>query len=98
MQKGDFVVLVNDHWPHQQDRRRGVCYPVKGPVYTVRDVRPSPISDGVVVALEEIINPPIFYKHNGISLGRLERMFGANRFRKLDPKALDVFRAETVEA
>jgi hypothetical protein len=87
------VVCVFDDWPpgfkEQEQLRHGSAFPVKGRVYTLRDVVISEDTRELLVRLVEIVNPPVVILWDG-SIG--EPLWGAFRFRPLDESRLDVFR------
>jgi hypothetical protein len=80
MQAGSLVELVNDKWDFSAlDTARGVVYPVKQVIYTVRAiVRNDEGKSGV--RLEEIINPILPYGSR-----MAEKAFRVERFRELQP-------------
>lgn len=87
------VVCICDDWPpgfkERETLRHGAIFPVKGRVYTLREVIVTPDTGELVVRLVEIVNPAIVFLWND-TLG--EPLWGAFRFRPLDESRLDVFR------
>lgn len=87
------VVCVSDEWmpgfKEQEQLRHGSAFPVKGRVYTLRDVIISEDTGELLVRLVEIVNPPVVILWDG-TIG--EPLWGAFRFRPLDENRLDVFR------
>lgn len=87
---GDKVVLVDDSWP-ESTRHLWHQFPVKGPVYVVRDAFPGIDSDvlfmdchrkvATCLLLIGIVNPA------GTRPGAKERGFNADRFRKLESRS-----------
>ena len=82
MKIGDHVELVDDNWKGYVNNGRqwtpeDMKYPVKGVVYTIRDIGSHLSTKGNGLLLEEIYNQ----KHPGT--GR-ECCFDVRRFRKLE--------------
>ncbi len=90
--KGQHVACIAEI-PQFKDVRAGVRYPVKGVVYTVRQVCEGVCRPGKTLLLEEIVNPEINYRYQGVPLGRLERRFYAERFRPLVKLTVEQFTA-----
>lgn len=94
LQTGTRVVCINDkflpaeiYWtPH---------LPVKGKVYTVRNV--GDYAKGVGVTLVEIINQPIPVVRTDGTIFHMEPVFHQARFKPLDDSALDVFRSHLID-
>ncbi len=74
MKIGSLVELINDKW-HTRPWL-GEVYPIKGVIYTIREIRHV---GGVGVLLEEIINPT-FPPPDDYEVG-----FKIERFRELQP-------------
>lgn len=87
------VVCISDEWmpgfKEQEQLRHGSDFPVRGCVYTLRDVIIAEDTGDLLVRLVEIINSPVVILWDG-SIG--EPLWGAFRFRPLDETRLDVFR------
>lgn len=80
MKVGSLVELVYDNWYLLEKLSKlGVVYPVKGKIYTIREIVFS--QEGCGVLLEEIINPKIHNTRNGM----VEHGFRIERFRELLP-------------
>ena len=81
MKIGDKVILIDDNWPADRGPfGQYEQYPVKGPVYTIRDIeQDSYAENGFCICLEEIINPKMRYDD---CFG--ETMFDSARFRVVD--------------
>lgn len=77
---GDLVVCVDDR-PSGIVPYRGEALPVKGTVYTIRDLHP----DGDAIWLVEIINPIVVYRFCELSF----RIF---RFRPVRDEDIAIFR------
>lgn len=84
---GQRVVCVDDKGFNE----KGLIYPIKGKVYTIREVKYYPDGDFYSFRLEEIVNQPKEYKQ-----GYGEKAFREFRFKPLDEKRLDIFRAMLV--
>lgn len=89
MQIGQHVVLVDDQWKSRDDCRFGVVLPIKGTVYTVRDVFEGVAIIGPAIVLEEIVNPVLNYRLEGKRV-RVER-FAAFRFKPLAKLKIEDF-------
>lgn len=82
----DFVICVNDDWgPSGKEliTRYGGKLPIKGKVYTIREVITRGSREGY--RLEEIINPPV-------CAGMIEPAFIADQFRPVRDSDMDIFR------
>lgn len=82
MQIGDHVELIDDQWKGYLNQGQrwvpdDMVYPVKGVVYTIRDIGPHLSSRGNGLLLEEIYNQ----KH---PVTGKECCFDIRRFRKLE--------------
>jgi hypothetical protein len=71
MRVGSLVELINDNWVKIV---AGESLPVKGKIYTVREI------EGNGIRLEEIVNPIMMY-----SFGMRECRFNAAMFREVLP-------------
>lgn len=76
MSIGSLVELIDDNWGKRG--HVGEIFPVKGPIYTVRDIEDT--DTGPAIRLEEIINKEYLYQD-----GYGETCFLMKRFRELLP-------------
>lgn len=81
---GQRVVCVDDsNWDDSKVNR-----PIKGIVYTIRSIESFELENVFAFLLNEVINQPEQYR-NGYS----EKFFKEHRFRPIDEKRIDMFRA-----
>lgn len=84
MKVGSLVELVDDDWIWQSNPIFINIYPVKGNIYTVREIRKGVYSSHAIL-LEEIINKKYPYA-NGFS----EKGFSMDKFRELQPPIANI--------
>ena len=89
---GQHVVCIWDAWGRSHPKLAGVVWPVKGQVYTVREIRliESREVTGLALWFMEISNPVVKFKNVAEPM---EVGFAARRFRPLNESRLDIFRA-----
>jgi len=92
MRVGSLVELIDDNWNSQRKElltQFGVRYPVKGKVYTIRELTPT---GGLL--LEEVVNPPMHFTNVGV----VEPGWKTFRFRELlPPISIDIEQFLSVE-
>jgi hypothetical protein len=79
---GQLVACINSEWPQSQSE--GLATPVKGEVYTIREIYDDAV-DGAYLRFEEIVNPPRFYDE-----GFFEKCFVGRCFRPLTQQNIDI--------
>lgn len=83
----DFVICIDGNWgPEGKElvTRYGGKLPVKGKVYTIREIVAFPNGDGL--RLEEIVNPLVCSNYS------TEPTFSTIQFRPVQDSDLDIFR------
>jgi hypothetical protein len=95
---GQLVVCVDDNWPSPRGGYGDELLPIRGKIYTVREVFQRRGDDEPSMLLEEVVNDVRPYlMRDGSSVELLEPSFVLRRFHPVDNAALDVFRQTTVK-